>query len=173
MPEAVLIAGPNGAGKTTFARSMIARLLPGVDFLNADEIQRESPELAHPVAAGKEFLRRLDRLVALGRPFVIETTLSSPMYAGRIPAWQRSRYRVTLHFIELPSADLAIRRVAARVAAGGHGIPEADIRRRFRRGLDMFPHRFKPLVDEWYHWISDTEGLRLVQFDVRTTPDQT
>ncbi len=58
-PEAVLIAGANGAGKTTFAREFLHVRYPGASFLNADEIQRESGELAHPVAAGRELIRRL------------------------------------------------------------------------------------------------------------------
>lgn len=34
-------------------------------------------------------------------------------------------YSTSLHFIELPSADFALGRVAIRVAAGGHDVPEA------------------------------------------------
>lgn len=51
MPDAVIIAGPNGAGKTTFARQFLPLALPGATFLNADEISRESPRLASPMAA--------------------------------------------------------------------------------------------------------------------------
>jgi predicted ABC-type ATPase len=51
--------------------------------------------------------------------------------------------------------------VARRVAAGGHAVLEADIRRRFERGIEMFGAVYKPLVDRWYHWRSDDRGLRL------------
>ena len=47
-------------------------------------------------------------------------------------------FRTVLHFIELPSADFAVARVRARVAAGGHDIPEDDVRRRFDRGRRLF-----------------------------------
>lgn len=79
----------------------------------------------------------------------------------RVPA----NYRLSLHFIEMPSEEYAVRRVALRVAAGGHSVPEADVRRRFHRGIALFQHVYKPLVDEWYHWHSDDAGLRLGDHD--------
>lgn len=58
MADAVMIGGANGAGKTTFARQMVPTLYPGSVFLNADEIQTEGAAFVHPVAAGRELLRR-------------------------------------------------------------------------------------------------------------------
>ena len=162
MADAVLIAGPNGAGKTTFARQVLRLWYPGAVFLNADEIQREATRFSHPVSAGREVLRRMEALEADGRSFAVETTLSSSSYARRFEKWARLGYRTTLHFIELPSAEYAVERVAQRVAAGGHSVPEADIRRRFSRGLRLFERTFKALPDRWYHWVSDEKGLRLV-----------
>lgn len=160
--EAILIAGANGAGKTTFARQLLPLQHPNAVFLNTDEIQRESQVYSHTISAGKEFLRRLAALENNHKSFAIETTLSSRMYSERILQWQKLGYRTSLHFIELPSADYAVRRVALRVEAGGHSVPEADIRRRFERGLQFFREIYQPLVDEWYHWFSDDGGLRLV-----------
>ena len=162
MLDAILIAGPNGAGKTTFARQALRLWYPQAVFLNADEIQHEAPAFAHPVSAGREVLKRMAALERAGRSFAVETTLASSSYAHRLEKWARLGYRTTLHFIELPSADYAVERVAQRVAAGGHGIPEADIRRRFVRGLRLFEEVFKPLPDRWYHWLSDEKGLHLV-----------
>jgi len=67
---------------------------------------------AHPVAAGRELLRRLAELETASATFAVETTLSSSRYARRLRAWSQGGYRTTLHFIELPSADYAIERVA-------------------------------------------------------------
>ena len=44
---------------------------------------------------------------------------------------------------------MAIMRVAARVAQGGHDIPEYVIRRRFDAGLRNFHQRYKSLADAW------------------------
>lgn len=160
--DAILIAGANGSGKTTFARQLLPVGYPDAEFLNADEIQRESIAFAHPVAAGREFLRRLSDLERRRVSFGVEITMSSRMYVNRFRRWSTQGYRISLHFIELPSADEAVRRVAQRVAAGGHGVPEVDVRRRFERGLFLFREVYKPLADEWYHWFSDERGLRLV-----------
>jgi predicted ABC-type ATPase len=159
-PDAILIAGANGAGKTTFARQFLHVRYPVAHFLNADEIQREGPAFSHPVAAGRELVRRLDDLVGQRETFAVETTLSSRRYVAKLREWSGLGYRTSLHFIELPSADFAVRRVATRVAAGGHAVPDADVRRRFERGVQLFPV-YKPLVDRWYHWFSDDRGLRL------------
>ena len=162
MPETILIAGPNGAGKTTFARQVLRLRNPRMTFLNADEIQREAGRVDNPIGAGRELLRRMGHLEERRASFAVETTLSSRAYARRITQWCELGYRTSLHFIELPSADYAIERVARRVAAGGHSVPEVDIRRRFHRGLQMFNRVFKPLPDRWYHWFSDDGGLRIV-----------
>lgn len=52
-------------------------------------------------------------------------------------------------FLWLPSADLAIQRVADRVAMGGHGVTEDVIRRRYRTGLRNFFEVYLPLADTW------------------------
>jgi predicted ABC-type ATPase len=83
------------------------------------------------------------------------------MYARRIRLWRSWGYRVSLHFIEVPSPEFAVSRVAMRIAAGGHDVPEGDVRRRFCRGLELLERVYKPIVDEWYHWYSDDGGLRL------------
>ena len=63
-------------------------------------------------------------------------------------------------FLSLPTAELAIARVAARVAQGGHDVPEDDIRRRFRAGLDNFRRIYQPLVDGWV--LYDNSGAQPV-----------
>jgi predicted ABC-type ATPase len=52
---------------------------------------------------------------------------------------------------------MAAKRVAQRVREGGHDIPEATIRRRFKQGLRNMFHVYMPLVDEWYLY-DNTEG---------------
>ena len=40
-------------------------------------------------------------------------------------------------------------RVKARVAAGGHNIPEETVRRRYRVGVSYFFKDYMPLCDRW------------------------
>jgi hypothetical protein len=76
--------------------------------------------------------------------------------------WTRLGFTTVLHFIELPSADFALARVLSRVLAGGHHIPEQDVRRRFDRGKRLFVELYKDAFDISYHWFSDEDGLRLL-----------
>ena len=108
-------------------------------------------------------MARLARAESACVNFAVETTLATKTYAARIRRWQSAGYHVVLHFIEVPSADFAVARVARRVAAGGHDIPEADVRRRFTRGRQLFFALYQPLVSEYFHWFSDDHGLQLRQ----------
>lgn len=96
---------------------------------NVDEIRLEGHQFASPIAASKELLRGLNDVELARQDFAVETTLPSRTYVTRVRRWASLGYHTVLHFIEVPSADFAVARVASRVAAGGHDIPEADIRR--------------------------------------------
>jgi predicted ABC-type ATPase len=69
-----------------------------------------------------------------------------------IPLWKKAGYRVAIFFLELPSVELAIGRVADRMAQGGHDIPEPVIRRRFTTGKRNFLNLYKLLADAWRHY---------------------
>ncbi|MEX2581568.1 MAG: zeta toxin family protein [Verrucomicrobiales bacterium] len=151
-PRALIIAGPNGAGKTTFAREFLPQEANCPSFINADLIaQGLSPFRSEEAAirAARLMLEIMWESANAGRDFAIETTLSGRSYAGRIRQWQRNGYEVVLFFLQLASADLAVARVADRVAQGGHHVPEPVIRRRFHSGLANFHTVYKPLVDSW------------------------
>lgn len=154
MREIIIIAGPNGAGKTTFANAFLGST-EGLAYINADEIARELTDAAltpgqRDVRAGRLMLRRIEAHVQARAEFVFETTLASLTYAARIPAWRALGYFVTLAYLRLPSVEASIARVRRRVAAGGHDIPEAIIRRRFARSLECLETRYKSIIDEWY-----------------------
>jgi predicted ABC-type ATPase len=147
-----IIAGPNGAGKTTFAKSFIPDTVNITQYVNADLIAYGlspfTPE-REAVQAGKLMLRQIDKLVQQGESFCLETTLAGRAYARKIREWQKAGYCVKLIFLSLPDVETAIARVAARVAQGGHAIPEDVIRRRFEAGLENFGALYKDIVDSW------------------------
>ncbi|QDS93880.1 hypothetical protein FF011L_26560 [Roseimaritima multifibrata] len=146
-----IIAGPNGAGKSTFVESYLCRYVDCDEFLNADLIASGlspfAPERQN-LKASEIFLERLDELQSGSNSFALETTLAGRSYRRRIPAWRESGFAVTLFFLWLPSEEMAIERVAGRVAQGGHNIPEPDIRRRYSRGLSNLQHFYLHLVDD-------------------------
>lgn len=152
-PRIFIIAGPNGAGKTTFAREYLPNEAATPVFLNADLIAAGlspfSPDAA-AIHAGRLMLARIDMHARKRESFAFETTLSGKLYARRIPRWRAHGYFVTLIFLQLPDADMAIARVAQRVSEGGHDIPAHVVRRRFGTGLHHFQHLYRPLVDRWF-----------------------
>ena len=159
--QIVMIAGPNGAGKTTFAREYLPHEAACVDFINADLIAAGlspfQPELA-AFRAGRLMLEEIVSRVAKRKNFAFETTLSGRSYAHDIVSWQGLGYRVKLIFLSLPHAEMAIARVANRVAQGGHFVPDGVVRRRFAAGLRNFKALYQPLVDDWIHY--DNSGIK-------------
>lgn len=150
MPRILIIAGPNGAGKTTFAEEFLPKEGACPVFVNADNIAKGlSPFQAETmkVTAGRLMLELLERYSTAGESFAFETTLSGTGYVRSIREWRTKGYEVWLCFLSLPSAEVAIQRVANRVREGGHHTPTVDIERRFTRGLDNFHRIYVPIVD--------------------------
>lgn len=152
MKKIIIIAGPNGAGKTTFAREYLPNEANCPIFINADLIAAGlapfAPESA-AIKAARLMLQEIQANVKAGNSFAFETTLSGKAYAKDMVAWKKQGYHITLFFLSLPNAEFAINRVAARVAGGGHNIPEPTIRRRFRAGISNFYNVYKSLADAW------------------------
>lgn len=150
--KVVIIAGPNGAGKTTFAREFLPNEAHCPIFINADLIAVGiSPFAPESVSlrAGRLMLEEIDALIRKRKSFAFETTLSGRAYLHKIQHWQELGYHVKMLFLSLPSADVAVARVAARVEQGGHNIPETIIRRRFDAGLKNFDTIYKQQVNAW------------------------
>ena len=84
-----------------------------------------------------------------GRSTDSRTPLASRSLAPRIARLQEQGYEFHLTYIWLPSVDVAIARVAKRVRQGGHDIPEAVIRRRYRAGLHHFFTIYRPMAHTW------------------------
>jgi len=148
-PQAVIIAGPNGSGKSTCAATLLPKEIP---FVNADMIAAEltgKPGTSGDINAGRLLLERLSTLENERSDFAFETTLATKMLANRVRDWQADGYQIHLLYFWLPSPDLAVQRVAGRVRAGGHNVPETTIRRRFAASLKLLFSTYMPLVDTW------------------------
>ena len=172
-PKIIIVAGPNGAGKTTFAREFLPMEADCPVFVNADLIAAGlSPFEPERVAiqAGRLMLQQIAQHVAKGESFAFETTLSGGGYARQIPRWRRLGYRVELFFLSLPSADMAVQRVAERVRQGGHDIPETTIRRRFGAGQRLFATVYQSLVDLWVLYDNSGDEPILIDWNSMDIP---
>ena len=94
-------------------------------------------------------LERTGSLASRGKNLAFESTLASRTLLHRIAAMRETGYQFHLIYLWLPSADMALQRVAARVRSGGHAVPEAVIRRRYDRSLFNFFNLYRPVADSW------------------------
>ena len=147
-----IISGCNGAGKTTASYTVLPEVLHCKEFVNADEIARGlSPFNPESVAieAGRLMLQRIEDLLVKDESFSIETTLATKSYINLVRRAQVKGYTVRLLFFWLNSPELALQRIAERVAKGGHNIPEPIVRRRYVAGICNLFRLFMSEVDSW------------------------
>ena len=157
-----IIAGCNGAGKTTASFTILPEVLGCKEFINADEIAKGlSPFQPESVAmqAGRIMLARMDELLQKGETFAFETTLATKSYKQKIEWAQANGYEVTLLFFWLDSPNMAKKRVAQRVAEGGHSIPSETIERRYHNGIVNLFAIYIDMVDICYIF-DNSEGER-------------
>ncbi len=143
MPGIWVLAGTNGAGKSSVGGELLRRA--GGDYFNPDEAARRLRQL-HPGWAHRQAnatawpvgVRLLDEAIQGGREHFFETTLGGKTITRKLEVAIRAGFEVRIWYVGLESVELHLARVAARVARGGHDIPESDVRRRFdnsRRNL--------------------------------------
>ncbi len=166
-----IIAGPNGAGKTTFATEFLPNEADCPYFINTDLIAAGLNPF-HParagVQAGRLVLNQIREHALRGESFAFETILSGRGYSRRIPLWREQGYRVKLFFLQLPTPEMAIARVAQRVLEGGHDVPEGVIRRRFETGWRNFELIYRDLVDGWILYDNSGEEPKRLAEDSKT-----
>ena len=147
-----IISGCNGAGKTTASYTVLPDILDCREFVNADEIARGlspfNPESVS-IEAGRLMLQRIEDLLTKDKTFSIETTLATKSYINLVRRAQAKGYTVRLLFFWLNSPELALLRIAERVAKGGHNIPEPVVRRRYVAGIRNLIRLFMNEVDYW------------------------
>lgn len=135
----ILLAGPNGAGKSTLYRTRVAPVFAGA-FINADIIQRDElgddrPEAAY--RAAEIASARRSEILSQGGDFVTETVFSHRSKLDLVREARARGYSVWVMHVGVDSPDLSVARVAHRVVAGGHNVPEAKIRERYERSAPL------------------------------------
>nr|WP_255626411.1 hypothetical protein [Xanthomonas sp. NCPPB 1067] len=142
----MVLAGVNGAGKSSLLGSLLRE--DGATWFNPDAFTRALVEQGWILddanaQAWQEGVRRLRQAMDVDHDYAFETTLG----ATTIPRLLRqacATHTVAVWFCGLSSVELHIARVAARVAAGGHAIPEHKIRERYDASranlIALLPH---------------------------------
>ena len=150
MPNLFVIGGCNGAGKTTASLAILPQIVNCQEFVNADAIAAGLSPLnpdSMAFTAGRMMLDRMKLLRRSGVDFAFESTLAARSFAPFLRDCQAEGYTVNLLYFWLRSPELAVQRVAMRVASGDHAIPEATIRRRYNRGQKNLAELYLPIAD--------------------------
>jgi predicted ABC-type ATPase len=131
-----VLAGTNGAGKSSIAGAMLLR--QRVEYFNPDEAARRilavNPGISQAQAnsaAWHEGTRLLERAIAERLDFAFETTLGGRTITALLERAAARGFEVRVWYVGLNGPDLHVARVRARVARGGHDIPEPRIRERY------------------------------------------
>lgn len=144
-----VLAGTNGAGKSSVGGAAIRE--KGADYFNPDEATRRI-RLANPhiserdanIAAWQEGKRLLEEAIAKRLVFAFETTLGGDTITSLLRRALAEGVEVRMWYVALATPELHIARVHARVARGGHDIPENTIRERYDRSranlIRLLPH---------------------------------
>lgn len=157
-----MLAGVNGAGKSSVGGAMIRA--SGGEYYNPDEAARAliaaNPGLEQVkanAAAWRQGKRLLERALAEQLDFAFETTLGGSTMTRLLEDAAATGVDVHVFYVGLASPDLHLDRVRQRVAGGGHDIPEADIRRRWRHSR-MNLIRLLPALAELRVWDNSAVG---------------
>ena len=108
-------------------------------------------------------LDELNRLAKARTDFAFESTLSGRTYLQLLRRWRASGYRIEIVFLSLPSVQVALQRIAARVKQGGHNVPRTDVLRRFDRSWKNFCALYRPLADAWAVYDNAGEAPRILE----------
>lgn len=121
------------------ASSLLRHL--GMDALAEAACVLDTGALAFPGHENAPYLEAItaevvrDALVEVCAPFSFETVMSS---VDKVDLLQRAReagFRVYLYYVSTVDVRINVNRVAVRVAAGGHPVPEDKIVDRYTRSL--------------------------------------
>ncbi|MGH9372609.1 MAG: zeta toxin family protein [Vicinamibacterales bacterium] len=144
-----VMAGTNGAGKSSVGGAAIRE--KGADYFNPDEAARRiratNPHVSERdanIAGWQEGKRLLEEAIAKRLVFAIETTLGGKTIIALLLRALADGLEVRMWYVGLATPELHLARVRARVARGGHGIPENRIRERYDRSrvnlIRLLPH---------------------------------
>lgn len=157
-----MLAGVNGAGKSSIGGAMIRAA--GADYFNPDEAARKliarNPGLNQVTAnatAWRQGRRLLERAIEQRLDFAFETTLGGNTMTRLLADAATDGIEVRILYVGLSSPRAHIDRVRQRVDRGGHDIPEADIRRRWRHSrLNLV--RLLPVLTELRVYDNSTDA---------------
>lgn len=124
-----IVGGVNGVGKSSFTGVLKSRTTDLGVIVDVDKITAQAGGSA--IEGGKAAIRLMDSCIAQGVSFTQETTLSGHRVKNTAHRVKEAGYYVRLYYVALDTVEESRRRIANRVARGGHNINAEDVERRF------------------------------------------
>ena len=148
--------GVNGAGKSSLSGVLKDCLDDLGVIVDPDKLTAQYG--GDEYAGGPGGCGQIAGLPGQGIDFTEESTLSGSFSRKMARAARDKGYTVRLYYVGLDTAEESVRRIANRVARGGHDIPTQDVERRFaRRFRDL--GKLLPLCNEATFYDNDN-GFR-------------
>jgi predicted ABC-type ATPase len=94
--------------------------------------------------------------------FAVETTLAGKRYLQMMVDARVRGFEVVLVYIGTENVEINLARIRNRVLAGGHDVPETDVRRRYQRSFENLPMAMERANHTILFDNSTEEGYRLV-----------
>ena len=145
------------------------RAIPILDPDSIGNTLHAKLETAFPVAGARQVLKAAQEHLRKGESFVVETTLAGKNYLKMMQDARSRGFDVALVYIGTARVEINLARIHDRVLAGGHDVPESDVRRRYKRSFGNLPAAMKRADHTILFDNSTEEGYQLVAILSGTT----
>jgi predicted ABC-type ATPase len=163
-PTLTFVAGANGSGKTTLTRwnSELFQEIPVLDPDTIGKTLQSTASAAFPIAGARQVLKSANEHLRKAESFAIETTLAGKNYLRMMIDAKRGGFEIVLVYIGTENVEINLARINNRVLAGGHDVPEEDVRRRYKRSFENLPIAMERADHTILFDNSTEDGYRLI-----------
>lgn len=156
-----IIGGVNGVGKSSFTGVLKSRTTDLGVIVDVDKITAQVGKGA--IEGGKAAIRVMEDCIAKGVSFTQETTLSGHRIEKTAQRLKEDGYYIRLYYVGLDTVEESKRRIANRVARGGHNINTEDVERRFAGRWDAIK-KILPYCDEAAFYDNDNGFVQVATY---------
>jgi predicted ABC-type ATPase len=115
-----------------------------------------------PMAAARHVLKSAREHLKKAESFAVETTLAGKNYLHMMLEANNRGFEIVLVYLGTENVEINLARIRNRVLAGGHDVPEADVRRRYRRSFENLAIAIKRADHAILFDNSTEDGYRLI-----------
>ena len=161
MKTYTIVGGVNGVGKSSLTGVLKSRTTDLGVIVDVDKITAQMGGSA--MEGGRVSIRMIEDCISKGISFTQETTLSGRMTEITAQRVKEAGYFVRLFYVGLDTVEESKRRIANRVARGGHNINSDDVERRFQGRWESLA-KVLPYCDEAAFYDNDNGFVEVAAY---------